>query len=100
MMTQYVLVQLVHITCEIYLDDILVHGATEDELIHRLRTVFERLRKHNITLNPEKCEFGLDEVSFVGHVLNKDGISMSDDKKQSIINFPKPKTAKELKSFI
>ena len=100
MMTQFVLIQLVHITCELYLDDILVHATTEDELINRLRTVFERLRKHKITLNPEKCEFGLNEVNFVGHTLSANGISMSADKKQSIINFPKPKTAKELRSFL
>ena len=100
MMTQFVLIQLVHITCELYLDDILVHATTEDELLNRLRTVFERLRKHRITLNPEKCEFGLNEVNFVGHTLSGNGISMSTDKKQSIISFPKPKTAKELKSFL
>jgi hypothetical protein len=36
-----------------------VYGTTEDEYINNVRQVFERLSKHDITLNPKKCKFGL-----------------------------------------
>ncbi len=54
---------------ELYLDDILVYASDENEFIVRLRSVFDRFRQHNITLNLKKCSFGLEEVEFVGHVL-------------------------------
>ena len=39
---------------EIYLDDILIFAETKDELVKRTSIVLERLKKHNITVNPEK----------------------------------------------
>ena len=48
-----VLVGLLYIFVEVYIDDILVHASTEDSLIKRLDIVFQRFRKHKITLNPE-----------------------------------------------
>jgi hypothetical protein len=58
---------------ELHLDDILVYASDESEFIVRLRSVFDRFRQYNITLNPKKCSFDLEEVEFVGHVLKPDG---------------------------
>ena len=62
---------------ELYLDDIIVHGQTEEEFLSRLRTVFERIRKHKITLNPTKCILGAPKIEYTGHVLDKNGISFT-----------------------
>jgi len=40
--------------CEGYIDDIIVHGHSEPELLHNLRLVVERCRKHRIAFNPKK----------------------------------------------
>jgi hypothetical protein len=84
---------------ELYLDDIIVHGQDADSYIHNLECVFERLREKGLTLNPEKCRFRLEIVEYVGQLINK-GLSMSADKRNKIIEFPKPKTFKELKTFL
>jgi hypothetical protein len=67
MMASRVLAGLLYIFVELYLDDVLVYATNDNELLERLRTVFERFRQFNITLNPKKCYFGLAEVEFVGH---------------------------------
>jgi hypothetical protein len=100
MMATVVLVALIHIICEVYLDDIIVHAKTELEFIDRLGQVFERFRKHKITLNPEKCRFGLTQIEYVGHVIDEHGMSFSTKKKEQILEFPLPVYEKELKSFV
>jgi hypothetical protein len=100
MMATVVLAGLIYTQCEAYLDDVLVFGETEDEYIDNLRSVFERFRKFGITLNPKKCEFGLEEVEFVGHVLGADGISFSKEKTEKVLDFPVPQTMKQLRAFI
>ena len=72
-MENEVLRRLMYNFCELYLDDILIFGDTEEEFCSQLEQVLKRLLDHKITVNPEKVELGLDEVEFVGHVLNAGG---------------------------
>ena len=58
---------------EIYLDDILVFAETKEELVQNTTIVLERLRKHKITVNPEKVKMGLTEVEYVGHLIDEHG---------------------------
>ncbi len=72
MMASIVLAGLLYITVELYLDDVLVlYATTEEEFIERLGKLFQRFRQHNITLNPKKCAFGMEEIEFVGHILTQ-----------------------------
>jgi NDP-sugar pyrophosphorylase family protein len=41
----------------IYMDDILIHARTKEDLEKRTKRVLERLKKHNLYLKPEKCKF-------------------------------------------
>ena len=100
MMATVVLAGLIYIICEVYLDDIIVHAKTQTEFFERLRQVFDRFRKHKITLNPTKCQFGLPQVEFLGHVLNEEGLSFSEKKKNGIRDFELPTHGKGLKSFL
>ena len=95
-----VLRELLHDGCELYLDDCLVHANTLDEYLKRLRQVFLRFRESNIYLNPSKCKLGLSQVEFVGHTINKDGLHFTRDKLDSVLNFPRPETKKQIKSFL
>merc|ERR1711991_303701 len=85
---------------EIYLDDILIFAETKEELITNTEIVLERLRKHNITVNPEKVKMGLTEVEYVGHLIDKHGISFSQEKKNKVLEFRLPEKSHELKSFL
>jgi hypothetical protein len=95
-----VLAGLIHISCELFIDDIVVFGSSFDEYLARLEQVLERLKQHNITLNPTKCKFGLREVEYVGHVINETGIRFTPERREAVFNMAYPTVAKQLKSFI
>ena len=99
-MSSMVLAGLIHISCELFIDDIVVFGSSFDEYLARLEQVLERLRQHNITLNPTKCKFGLKEVEYVGHVINETGIRFTPERREAVFNMAYPTVAKQLKSFI
>ena len=52
-MTTRVLAPILHNKCEVYMDDIIIFGSTEDEYIDNLRAVFERLKQHGLTVHPK-----------------------------------------------
>ena len=86
--------------CELYIDDIIVFGNSPKELLTNLELVFERLTKHRLTVNPEKCFIGMSEVEFVGHTIDERGMSFSREKIDKVLNIPEPVLGKELKSFL
>jgi hypothetical protein len=51
-------------------------------------------------VNPDKCIFGADEVEFVGHLLDEEGITFSKTKFARVIDLIKPFNLKELRSFV
>lgn len=84
----------------LYIDDILVVGCSVNHHLNNLETVFQRLRKHNLKLNPSKCHFFRHDVTYLGHHISENGI-LSDSTKYKIIeNFPRPKTADEVRRFV
>ena len=99
-LTTEVLADFIHNFMELYLDDGIVFAETDDEFIERLRAVFASLRDHNLTLNPLKCVLGLTQVEYVGHTINCDGLHFTRDKLDSVMNFPTPKTKKQVKAFL
>ena len=95
-----VLQGLLHHGTELYLDDCMVHASSIDEYLDRLRTVFLRFRNSGITLNPSKCKLGLSQVEYVGHTIDSEGLHFTRSKLDSVLNFPRPETKRQLKSFL
>jgi hypothetical protein len=95
-----VLVSLLYIICELYIDDLIVHGKTQSEFCQRLDTVLEALEKRRITVNPDKCLLGVETLEFVGHTISKEGLHFTRDKIDKVLQIPEPTVAKELKSFL
>ena len=95
-----VLTDLLYQICEVYLDDILFWGESEDEYLQRLEVLLERLSSKGITINPKKCSFGLEQIEYTGHVLDNNGLSFSAKKKSQVVDFLQPETQKDLKSFL
>ena len=100
MLATVVLVSLIYNICELYIDDVIVPAKTEEEYLFRLRKVLERFQKHNITLNPKKCKFGLTSVEYVGHTIDSKGLSFSAEKLDAVLAIPPPEYSKELRSFL
>ena len=86
------------VECEI--DDLLVHGKSQDQHDLRLHAVLKRLEESNVTLNKSKCLFSVPSVRGLGHVISAEGISPDPDKVKAIINIPQPKNVADVRSFM
>ncbi|XP_065192403.1 uncharacterized protein K02A2.6-like [Sycon ciliatum] len=72
------------------MDDILVHGRTQEEHDHRLRAVLTRLVLAGLTLNPAKYQFSAPNLTFFGVHLTPDGVRPDDGKTEAIRVFRTP----------
>ena len=64
----------------VYLDDILIYSKNEEEHAEHLLLILEKLREHKLYAKYSKCEFWLPEVTYLGHVISKDGIAVSPER--------------------
>ena len=83
-----------------YIDDVLIASSSPEEHLQHLRAVFERLAAHGIIINPNKCLFGVNELDFLGHHIDRHGISPLPEKVQAVRNFPQPQTPRQLRRFL
>jgi len=83
-----------------YLDDILIYSDTLDEHKEHVRQVLEALRKNQLHLKPEKCEFFLDEVKYLGLIIGREGIKMDPAKVETVKDWPTPENLKDVRSFL
>ena len=84
----------------VYLDDILVSGATPEEHDRNLRTVLTRFLDKGIRLRKEKCVFRHTSCRSLGHVIDEEGIHPTDDKVMVIKNAPVPQNVQQLRSYL
>jgi hypothetical protein len=84
----------------IHMDDILIHAGSMKEHDCILREVLSRLEKEGITINKSKCTFGVTEITFLGHVVNQEGIKPDPHRVQAITQFKSPSNKKELLQFL
>lgn len=86
--------------CTTYMDDILVFSTSLQEHIVNLRAIFERLRNSNLKIQMDKSEFLKHETPYLGHIITTDGVKPNPDKISAIVNYPVPKTPKQIKAFL
>ncbi|GJY75499.1 reverse transcriptase domain-containing protein [Tanacetum coccineum] len=84
----------------VFIDDILIYSKTkEDHKVH-LRLMLELLTKEKLYAKFSKCEFWLQEVHFLGHVVNQSGIHVDPSKIEAVKNWKAPTTPSEVRSFL
>ena len=88
------------IICVGILDDVIIFSATPAEHVHHVRTILEVLRQHKLYAKIQKCEFDREEMTFVGFLVSKSGIGMDPAKVAAVLEWPTPKTVKEVQSFL
>ena len=84
----------------VFLDDVLVSGKTQDEHLKTLEKVLCRLENAGLKVRADKCRFLVPQVEYLGHVVNKHGISPTAEKTEAIRSVPAPRNVSELKSFL
>jgi hypothetical protein len=84
----------------VFIDDILIYSQSEEAHVDHLKMELQRLREHQLYAKLSKCEFWIDEVMFLCHIINKDGLIMDPKKVADILNWKAPTDARGIKSFI
>ena len=70
----------------VFIDDIVIYFRSEEEHEQHLRVVLDRLRDHQLYVKFSKCEFWLQKVSFLGHVLPKEGVAADPIKVEAVMD--------------
>ncbi|GJS29344.1 putative nucleotidyltransferase, ribonuclease H [Tanacetum coccineum] len=84
----------------VFIYDILVYSKSEEEHEQHLRIMLEILRQKKLYVKFSKCEFWLQKVAFLGHIVSADGIIMDPSKVEAITKWPRPTTVTEVRSFL
>ena len=84
----------------LYIDDLIISGATFEEYLENLDKVLTRLDEFGFVVHPGKCQFNTQEIEYVGHTLNSTGIKFSKEKIKKVIDFKIPTTHQEMRSFL
>ncbi|TYK18678.1 pol protein [Cucumis melo var. makuwa] len=84
----------------VFIDDILIYSKTEAEHEEHLHQVLEILRANKLYAKFSKCEFWLRKVTFLGHVVSSEGVSVDPAKIEAMTNWPRPSTVSEIRSFL
>ena len=79
----------------VYLDDVLIASKNRKDHLRHLGLFFDRLEKHGLFLQVSKCQFGVQELEFLGHLVNKEGIKTVPKKVEAIRDYPEPTKAKD-----
>jgi hypothetical protein len=84
----------------IFIDDILIYSKSPEEHAENLKLVLEKLREHRLFAKFSKYEFWLDSVSFLGHVISREGIKVDAAKIEVIAKWKQPENVTKVRSFL
>ena len=84
----------------VFIDDILVYSKDRENHDTHLRVVLETLRKEQLYAKLSKCEFWLNEMSFLGNIVSKEGILVDPKKIEVVVEWKPPRNVTEVHSFL
>ncbi|XP_041483070.1 uncharacterized protein K02A2.6-like [Lytechinus variegatus] len=82
------------------MDDIVVWGSTQEEHDDRLRKVLDIAQKSNLKLNRDKCEFNVNQMTFIGDLISQDGVRPDPKKVAAIRNMARPTCKQDIQRFL
>lgn len=88
------------VRCLVYMDDIIIFSTSLQEHLINLKLILETLRKYNMEIQIDKCEFFQKEVAFLGHVVTPEGVKPNPEKIEAIQEWPLPANEKELRACL
>ena len=84
----------------VYINDLIIHSNSHEDLLHSLDQLFSRLLAHNLKVNLKKCVFGSKDVMYLGFHLTESGIKLGTDKLKALGLTEPPKNVHEIRQFL
>jgi hypothetical protein len=84
----------------VFIDDILIYSRSESDHEQHLRLVLQKLRDNQLYAKFSKCEFWIDKVPFLGHIISNGGIAVDPAKVKEVMEWRVPTTVTEIRSFL
>jgi hypothetical protein len=84
----------------VFFDDILIYSKTYAEHLVHIELVFQWLQQDQWFVKLSKCKFAQRSVSYLGHIISKEGIATNPAKIQAVTSWPLPTSVKELRGFL
>ncbi|GJY60234.1 putative reverse transcriptase domain-containing protein [Tanacetum coccineum] len=84
----------------VFIDDILIYSKNKEEHGEHLKTILNLLRSEKLYAKFSKCDFWLDSVQFLGHVIDSSGVHVDPAKIEAIKNWAAPTTPTEVRQFL
>lgn len=97
---EHVLRELKGKCCMVYIDDVVVYSKNKQDHLQHLQQVFNCFHKAGLTLNLKKCNFIQKSLTFLGHVVSREGIKTDPTKVTAVSSFPIPQSLKEVQRFL
>ena len=83
-----------------YIDDILIYSPNLEQHIIDVEKVLNLLTKNKLFVKLKKCELFQDSVTFLGHILSAEGLSVEKDKVKANMEWPTPKNVEQVQSYL
>ncbi|GJT70813.1 putative reverse transcriptase domain-containing protein [Tanacetum coccineum] len=84
----------------VFIDDILIYSKNKEEHGKHLKIILKLLKKEHLYAKFSKCDFWLESVQFLGHVINNKGVHIDPVKVEAIRNWSAPTIPKEVRQFL
>lgn len=84
----------------VYLDDIMIFRKTWEEHLKHVKQTLDVLKREKLYVKLSKCEFGKTSLNYLGHIVGGGELKIDPSKVAVIVNWPKSKSATEVRSFL
>jgi hypothetical protein len=84
----------------VFIDDILIYSKDDKAHEKHLRLIMEKLKEHKLYAKFSKCEFWLNKVGFLGHIVSVEGVTVDPSKVASVTEWESPKNVGDIQSFL
>ena len=83
-----------------YLDDVVIFSTDWGDHIRHIHSILGKLREAGLTIKPKKCQFAMDQCTYLGHVVGNGEVRPDKSKIQAVKDFPTPATKRQVRAFL
>ena len=84
----------------VFIDDVLIYSKSQEDYEEHLRTLLQLLRDNQLYAKLSKCEFWLEQITFLGHIISKEGLLVDPSKIEAVVSWKRPSSVTEIRSFL